>query len=171
MKLSTKAIVNGKLVFKMSWERAKKKKAIPKWTLKPTNKRKILSIYIEAQIKNLNSRTKHEVDHIIPLVHPLICGLHTFNNLQILSKVKNQNKSNFFRCYRELDGRKYYYNTANQSSKGLKIPKKYNRTKKNPPKLAKKRLKLVKSKVKLFKKSSNSSSRPKRVPGIRAKEY
>ena len=35
-----------------------------------------------------------EVDHIIPLGHPLMCGLHVPANWQIISKSANAHKSN-----------------------------------------------------------------------------
>lgn len=34
------------------------------------------------------------VDHIIPLVHPLVCGLHVETNLQAIDPIKNIKKSN-----------------------------------------------------------------------------
>lgn len=36
------------------------------------------------------------VDHIIPLNHPLVCGLHTIDNLQYLDKYENMSKGNKF---------------------------------------------------------------------------
>lgn len=36
-----------------------------------------------------------EVDHIVPLNHPEVCGLHTVDNLQIISRTRNAQKSNF----------------------------------------------------------------------------
>lgn len=36
----------------------------------------------------------HEVDHIIPLNHPLVCGLHCVANLQYLTVEANREKSN-----------------------------------------------------------------------------
>ena len=35
-----------------------------------------------------------EVDHIIPLIHPLVCGLHCLANLQLLDQRLNRMKSN-----------------------------------------------------------------------------
>jgi 5-methylcytosine-specific restriction endonuclease McrA len=36
------------------------------------------------------------IDHIIPLKHPLVCGLHTPINLQFLTKEENSRKHNKF---------------------------------------------------------------------------
>jgi hypothetical protein len=154
MKLQTQAIINGKTVFKMAWNRAKRQKALPMWSRATKNRRKILKVYIEAQLRNLNSKYKFEVDHVIPLYHPLVCGLHVYENLQVLSKEQNQDKSNLFYPFRALNGRKYYYGKPLATKKEVKIPKKYNRTKKNPLKIAKKRSKTVKNKVKSVRKKA-----------------
>lgn len=37
-----------------------------------------------------------EVDHIIPLNHPLVCGLHCPANFQYLTREANRKKSNYF---------------------------------------------------------------------------
>jgi 5-methylcytosine-specific restriction endonuclease McrA len=58
--------------------------ATPPWA----NKGAIKAIYAEARTKNL------QVDHIIPLRHPLICGLHVESNLQILTAMENRRKGN-----------------------------------------------------------------------------
>lgn len=154
---NSQAIVNGKKVFKLAWDRATTFNAIPKWSKSAKNRRKILSIYVEAQIKNLGSKVKYQVDHIVPLYHGLVCGLHVKENLQILTKTQNETKSNEFVPYTEINGRKYYLGPRNRSTKDKKLPKKYNRTKKNPRKLAKKnspRSKALKNKLKTAKNGS-----------------
>lgn len=35
-----------------------------------------------------------EVDHIVPLKHPLVCGMHVWHNLQLLEKSVNRKKRN-----------------------------------------------------------------------------
>jgi hypothetical protein len=66
--------------------------AIPKWV----NLNEIKAIYEEAdRLQKLDGIPRH-VDHIIPLQHELVCGLHVENNLQILTAEENQRKSNKF---------------------------------------------------------------------------
>lgn len=38
----------------------------------------------------------HEVDHTVPLKHPLVCGLNVPWNLEVVAKVVNQRKSNHY---------------------------------------------------------------------------
>ena len=61
-------------------------KAKPKWA----DETKLNQIYKEAKEKGLT------VDHIIPLTHPLVCGLHVPANLQLLTRAENTRKHNKF---------------------------------------------------------------------------
>jgi hypothetical protein len=66
--------------------RTSKLKATPIWACKRT----IADFYTEAQYQGMH------VDHIIPLKHPLVCGLHVEHNLQLLAPAENLQKSNRF---------------------------------------------------------------------------
>tara|TARA_R110000751_G_C13598017_1_gene461822 strand:- start:83 stop:688 length:606 start_codon:yes stop_codon:yes gene_type:complete len=62
--------------------------------------KKILQLYKKRN--NLNKkygRNKYSVDHIIPLKHKYICGLHTINNLRIITTKENLTKYNKFTPY------------------------------------------------------------------------
>jgi len=72
--------------------RQKRDKATPPWA----NKQAIKHIYAEAKRISVETGITHEVDHIIPSNHDLVCGLHVENNLQILTKEQNCNKGNCF---------------------------------------------------------------------------
>jgi hypothetical protein len=106
--LTERSYSNGKYAFKLALERAKKYKALPKWANTPKILYKILKIYIDAQYRNLTTRKKWQVDHIIPLYGETICGLHVPDNLRVISKVANQAKSNKFTPYLEKNGKKTY---------------------------------------------------------------
>lgn len=56
----------------------------------------IMRKYRVAQILGIINKRKYEVDHIIPLNHPLVCGLHHEDNLQILTMEHNRRKHNHF---------------------------------------------------------------------------
>jgi hypothetical protein len=56
----------------------------------------IKKIYLRAQMKTLETGIKYEVDHIIPLQHPLVSGLHVPNNLRITTAVENREKGSHF---------------------------------------------------------------------------
>lgn len=150
------AITNGKYVFNMAWQRCQVHRCIPLYSNLPSEKRKIRKFYVEAQLMNLQHRGKFEVDHILPLNHPLICGLHVESNLQVISKTKNTNKGNDFIPYCEINGRKVYFKNTLPKFIHAKIRKKRNPTKKNPLKLAQKRLKTVKKRLKPVKTLSKS---------------
>ena len=70
----------------------KKIRATPKWA----NKLAIAKAYVLADYRSKLTGFKWEVDHIVPLNSPIVCGLHVENNLQVITKSKNIAKSNKF---------------------------------------------------------------------------
>ena len=70
--------------------RSQKQKACPNWV----DMKLIKEIYLEARRRTQSTGTCYHVDHIIPLKHPLVCGLHVPWNLQIISAIENLKKSN-----------------------------------------------------------------------------
>ena len=67
--------------------RALKKNATPKW-LTAEQKQEIKSLYRRAKLEG------KQVDHIVPLSHKRVCGLHVPWNLQLLTKAANTKKGN-----------------------------------------------------------------------------
>jgi len=72
--------------------RKKRDCSMPLWA----NKEKILAFYVEARRLTTLTGIKHEVDHVIPSNHLLVCGLHNEFNLQVLTKTENCIKNNKF---------------------------------------------------------------------------
>lgn len=72
--------------------RKRSKQAMPKWA----NKRYMKLFYQIAQEESEKLGYKITIDHIIPLKHPLVCGLHNEFNLQFLSFSENSRKRNTF---------------------------------------------------------------------------
>lgn len=70
--------------------RALKKQATPHWA----DQEKIKKIYEGACALERVTGLKYHVDHIIPLNHPDVCGLHVWANLQILEAELNISKGN-----------------------------------------------------------------------------
>lgn len=66
----------------------------PKWV--SNYKDEIIEIYKERQRLDETTSEKHHVDHIIPLTHPDVSGLHVFWNMQILTQNENCSKKNKF---------------------------------------------------------------------------
>lgn len=59
-------------------------RAVPGWV----DRIAIRRVYAEA------TKYRLQVDHIVPLMHPRVCGLHTVANLQLLSAEENRRKGN-----------------------------------------------------------------------------
>lgn len=55
---------------------------------------KMASFYWEAQRLTKETGILHHVDHIIPILSPLVCGLHWEGNLQVLTYKENSSKHN-----------------------------------------------------------------------------
>lgn len=72
--------------------RALHKAAMPPWA----DRRAIADLYRDAKELSAATDMIWHVDHIIPLQHPLVCGLHIAANLQLLPGLDNQRKSNSF---------------------------------------------------------------------------
>ena len=72
---------------KSGWDRrkAEEERATPKWADKKAIKR----------VYKFASRHGLHVDHIVPLNHPLVCGLHCEANLNPVPPYVNLSKSNF----------------------------------------------------------------------------
>ena len=67
-------------------------KAYPSWA----DATQILAVYQECDDLLWDTDLRYEVDHIIPLKHPKVCGLHVHNNLQILTQEQNRSKDNLY---------------------------------------------------------------------------
>lgn len=65
--------------------------ATPKWV----NHAQIVKIYKESRRKRLEGQSVC-VDHIVPLNHKYVCGLHWHGNLQVISEKENELKSNHY---------------------------------------------------------------------------
>ena len=70
--------------------RALKRKACPAWV----DKDQIKNVYEKARTLTKQTGTTYHVDHIVPLKHELVCGLHVPWNLQIIPAAENIAKAN-----------------------------------------------------------------------------
>lgn len=71
--------------------------ATPVWA----DERYLKDLYVncrEAEIIFKDIDVKFNVDHIVPLKGKLVCGLHTEDNLQILTASENFRKNNVYDC-------------------------------------------------------------------------
>lgn len=68
----------------------RKRQAIPGWA----NEFFIEEAYHLAQLRSAMTGFVWHVDHIVPLTSPIVCGLHTHDNLQVIPGVLNISKGN-----------------------------------------------------------------------------
>jgi hypothetical protein len=83
--------------FKRKKLRSERKTRVRQATLRSkADQIRVQEVYIEAQKLTLETGEEYCVDHIIPLAHPDVCGLHTFANLQIMTATENRRKGQQF---------------------------------------------------------------------------
>ena len=75
---------------KKAARRARKLKALVAWA----DTSSLRLIYDRATTLSKELGEQHQVDHIVPLAHPLVCGLHCEANLQIIPAEENLRKGN-----------------------------------------------------------------------------
>lgn len=63
---------------------------IPRWA----EASQIRMFYAVAAQRQRVTGTEWSVDHIVPIEHPLVCGLHCASNLQVVPLADNIRKSN-----------------------------------------------------------------------------
>lgn len=76
----------------VAFRRAALLRATPAWA----DRGAIKAVYRRARDLQQRSGIRMHVDHFIPLVHPLVCGLHVEANLRVVPAAVNQSKSNRF---------------------------------------------------------------------------
>lgn len=84
-----------RVLLHLAGRRARKYNATPAW-LTTEHKKQIEEMYLCAKLLFEITGVKHQVDHVIPLKHPAVSGLHVPWNLQILTATQNQAKNNKF---------------------------------------------------------------------------
>lgn len=79
-----------RLAAKSSLRRAMKLMATPAWA----NLEKIQDLYSWAMRLSRDANAPYHVDHIVPLISDIVCGLHCEANLRVVTGHENQSKSN-----------------------------------------------------------------------------
>lgn len=78
------------MLAKTNGRRGRMRAATPAWA----NEFFIAEIYRLSALRSILTGSQWEVDHVVPIVSPLVCGLHCENNLQVIPEMENKKKSN-----------------------------------------------------------------------------
>lgn len=78
------------LLAKVNARRRRVRGAQPAWA----NKFFIQEAYRLAQLRSAVTGIKWSVDHIVPITHALVCGLHCEANLRVIPETENKRKNN-----------------------------------------------------------------------------
>lgn len=70
--------------------RAAERQATPPWA----DRRAIAKVFKRAEELTKLTGTTHSGDHIVPLTHPAVCGLHVAWNLRVMPLAENIRKGN-----------------------------------------------------------------------------
>jgi hypothetical protein len=71
------------------------RRATPPW-LTEEHRAQLRGMYIESAKTTEDTGVRHEVDHIVPLKHSKVCGLHVPWNLRVIPAEENARKYNTF---------------------------------------------------------------------------
>jgi hypothetical protein len=74
--------------------RGVKKQVTVKWGILWLNKLRMAETYLIAETLSIVTGIPHEVDHIVPLISKVVCGVHHSNNLRVIPAKENMAKSN-----------------------------------------------------------------------------
>lgn len=74
--------------------------ATPKWA----NPAAMLEFYALRDEMTETTGVPHHVDHIVPIQHPLVCGLNCEANLRVVTATANLSKRNYFVVGGRVDG-------------------------------------------------------------------
>lgn len=72
--------------------RAQKLHATPAWA----NQFFIGEAYELARLRTKVTGIEWQVDHVVPLVSPIVCGLHVEHNLRVITAYENRSKKNYW---------------------------------------------------------------------------
>jgi hypothetical protein len=75
---------------------ARKKQAMPSW-LTQDHMQQIHAVYAEAHRLSVETGTPYDVDHIVPLLGRVVCGLHVPWNLRAIPAVENRRRPRIYK--------------------------------------------------------------------------